>query len=172
MAGDIKLKYGTTITPTVTALQSLATSSTWQSGFTTDWIDNSSVLALDYILGGNIYAGTSPTGNPGEIRAYAYGTFDSSYTAPDLFSSGTEGTTGAVTVTDGEQLAGGLVLLWATATDTTSDEGYPIRPTSVAQAFGGVLPRKFAIYIAHNTGVNLKSTLNALYLDPVLQQYT
>lgn len=170
MAGDIKLKYGTTITPTVTALNGLAASSTWQSGFTTDWIDNTSVLALDYLVGANFYAGTSPVA--GEIRVYTYATLDSSYTAPDLFSSGTEGSTGAVTILDGEQLASGLILLWASVNDTGSDECYPMPPRSIAQAFGGVVPRKFAIYVAHSMTNALKATLNAIYIDPVLQQYT
>lgn len=168
MAGTIKLSYGTALTPTVTALQSLASSSTFQSGWTSDWIDNTSVLALDNLVSAAIVSGTTPTA--GSCRVYAYAEQPDG-TDPDLFSSGTEGVQGAVTLHDSEQLDASMVLLWSSNIDTTSDQAHPMPPRSIAQAFGQV-PRKYAIYIAHDTVAALKSTLNALYIDPVLEQYT
>ena len=168
MAGDIKLKYGTTLTPTVTSLQGLASSSNFTSGWTSDWIDNTSVLALDQVVEVNIVAGTTPTA--GSVRVYVYAEFADG-TDPDLFSSGTEGAQGAVTIHDAEQLSASFVLLWSSDIDTTSDQAYPMPPRSVAQAFGQV-PRKFAIYVAHDTVAALKTTLNTVYVDPVLNQYT
>ncbi len=170
MAGDIKLKYGTALTPTVTNLQSLASSSSYTSGWTSAWIDNTTTLALDYLVTANIAAGTTPT-TPCTVRVYAYAQHSDGSTAPDVFSSGTEGTEGAATVTDTEQLAASFVLLWESDIDATTNDNYTMPPRSIAAAFGQV-PRKFALYIAHNCTAALRSTTNAVYLDPVLQQYT
>jgi hypothetical protein len=168
MAGNLQLLYGTTLTPTVTALQSLASSSSFLSGWTSAWIDNTSVLAQDYLVSANIVSGTTPTA--GSCRVYAYAEFPGG-TDPDLFSSGTEGTQGAVTIHDSEILDASFVLLWSSSIDTTTDQAHVMPPRSIAQAFGQV-PRNFAIYVAHDTVATLKSTLNALYVDPILNQYT
>lgn len=164
----MKNKYGTALTPTVTALQSLASSSTFLSGWTSDWIDNTTVLALNYLVSANIASGTTPTA--GSVRVYAYAEQPDG-ADPDLFSSGTEGTQGAVTIHDTEHLENSFVLLWSGSIDTTTNDPHPMPPRSIRQAFGEV-PRKFAIYIAHDSVAALQSTLNALYVDPILNQYT
>ncbi len=170
MAGDLKIKYGgSPLTLTVTNLQSLASSSTFLGGWTSAWIDNTSVLALDYLITANIAAGSSPTA--GSVRCYAYAQHSDGTTAPDIFSAGTEGSEGTATVTDSEQLDASLVLLWSSSIDTTTNDNYTMPPRSIAQAFGCV-PRKFAIYIAHDTVAALRSTVNAAYADPILGQYT
>lgn len=163
---DYKTKYGTALTPTVTNLNSLASSSDFTAGWTSDYIDNSSVLALDYLVSAQLVTGTTPSA--GAIRVYAYAQFPNG-TDPDIFSSGTEGSQGAATVRDTEQLASALVLLWSTDTDTTSDDIHTMPPRSIAAAFGAV-PRKFALFISHNTGVALKSTTQAVYADPISGQ--
>lgn len=169
MAGDITLKYGTALTPTVTNLQSLASSTGFTSGWTSAWIDNTSVLAVDYLVSGNIAAGTTPTA--GSVRVYAYAQHSDGSTAPDIFSAGTEGTEGTATVTDSEQLEASLVLLWSSSVDATTNDNYTMPPRSIAGAFGQV-PRKWALYIAHDTVAALRSTLNAVYADPILNAYT
>ncbi len=163
------MQYGTALTPTVTNLQSLASSSTFLSGWTSAWIDNTTTLALDYLVTANIAAGTTPTA--GSVRVYAYCQHSDGSTAPDLFSSGTEGTEGTATITDTEQLDASFVLLWSSSIDTTTNDNYTMPARSIAAAFGQV-PRKFALFIAHDTVAALRSTTNAVYLDPVLQQYT
>lgn len=168
MPGDIKAKYGTALTPTVTALNGLASSSSFLAGWTSDWIDNTVVLALDNLVSANIVGGTTPTA--GSVRVYAYAEFPDG-ADPDLFSSGTEGVQGAATVHDAEQLDASFVLLWSSSIDTTTDQAHPMPPRSIAQAFGQ-MPRKYAIFIAHDTVAALKTTLNAVYVDPVLSQYT
>ncbi len=169
MAGDLKLKYGTALTLTVTNLHSLATSSTFLAGWTSAWIDNTSVLALDYLLSGAIVGGTTPTA--GSVRVYAYAQHSDGSTAPDIFSSGTEGTEGTATVNDSEQLDASLILLWSSAIDTTTNDVYTMPPRSIAQAFGQV-PRKFALFVAHDTVAALKSSGNSMFADPILNQYT
>lgn len=167
MAGDIKLKYGTALTLTVTNLQSLASDANFASGWTSAAVDNTSVLAEDYLVGGTLFGGTTPTA--GEVRVYAYASVDGT-NWPDLFSAGTEGTQGAATIHDTENLSG-LVLLWSSAVDTTSDAPYPTTPLSI-RAFLGSVPPKFALYVAHNTVAALKSSGQVLYAQPVLSQYT
>lgn len=169
MPGDLKLKYSTALTPTVTNLQSLASSSTFLAGWTSAWIDNTTVLALDYLATANIAAGATPTA--GSVRVYAYAQHSDGATAPSLFSAGTAGTEGAATITDTEMRDASLVLLWSSDIDTTTNDNYTMPPRSIAQAFGQV-PRKFALFIAHDTVAALRSTLNAVYADPVLNQYT
>lgn len=152
----------------MTNLQSLASSSTFLSGWSSDWIDNTSVLALDNLVSAAIVSGTTPTA--GSVRVYVYAEQPDG-TDPDLFSSGTEGAQGAATIHDAEQLEASFILLWSSSVDTTTDQAHPMPPRSIAQAFGQ-LPRKYAIYVAHDTVAALKSTLNAVYVDPILQQYT
>ena len=41
---------------------------------------------------------------------------------------------------------------------TTSNRAYYLAPTSVAERFGGVLPKRWGLFIAHNTGVNSNTT--------------
>lgn len=169
MAGTFKISYGTALTLTVTNLHSLASSSSFQSGWTSAWIDNTTTLAEDYLVSGQIVSGTTPTA--GSVRVYAYAQHSDGSTAPDLFSSGTEGTEGTATVHDGEQLDASLVLLWSSSIDTTTNDAYSMPPRSIKQAFGAV-PRKFAIYVAHDTVAALKSSGSAFYADPILGQYT
>ena len=170
MAGSITLSYGTPLTHTVTNLQSLASNSTFVQGWSSAWIDNTSVLALDYISTANIAAGTTPT-TPCSVRVYVYAQHSDGSTAPDLFSSGTEGTEGAVTVTDLEMLDSGFILLWSSDIDATTNDNYTMPPRSIAAAFGQV-PRKWAFYITHNCTAALRSSLNAVYSDPILNAYT
>lgn len=166
-AGDIKQKYGTIETLTVTNLHSLASSSTFQSGWTSAYVDNTSNLNLNSIVYGQIVAGTTPTA--GSVRVYAFA-YDGT-NAPSFHSSGTPGTEGALTITDGEQLDATLVYLWSSAIDTTTNDTYTMPPRSIRQAFG-FLPRKWGIYIAHDTVAALKSSGNAIYVDHELAQYT
>lgn len=169
VAGTFQIGYGTALTLTVTNLQSLASSSTFVAGWTSAWIDNAtSVKAVDYLITANIAAGTTPTA--GSVRVYAYAQHSDGSTAPDLFSSGTEGTEGAATVTDAEMLDSAFVLLWSSVVDTTTNDNYTMPPRSIKQAFGQV-PRKFAIFIAHDTVAALRSTVNAVYADPILPTY-
>lgn len=168
MAGNILQKYGTAATLTVTSLQSLASSSSFLSGWTSAWIDNTTDLDFAKVISGNIAAGTSPTA--GSVRVYLYAA-NPDGTGPDIFSSGTEGTEGAASVHDSEVLDASLVLVWSSSIDTTSDQNYPVPPRSARQAFG-YQPRKFAIYVAHDTVNALKSSANAFAVDGELAQYT
>jgi hypothetical protein len=163
---DMKQKYGTASALTVTNLQSLASASGFLSGWTSAWIDNTSDLDFNKVVSANIASGTTPTA--GSVRVYFYAEHPDG-TDPDLFSSGTEGVEGTATVHDTEILDASMIMVWSTDIDTTSDQNHPMPFRSARQAFG-FMPRKFAVYIAHNTVANLKSTLNAVYVDGELGQ--
>jgi hypothetical protein len=173
MAGDIKLKYGTPVTLDVTNLHAQPTSADWTTGWTGPTMDFTSSLPVHVLFGGNIYLGTSPTA--GELRVYAYAALmdvSGTPTWPDILSTGTEGTQSAsAVIVDTEVLDSHLRLLWSSATDTTSDQCYAMPPVDLRSAFG-VIPQKVVPFISHNSGVNLKTTLNALYYVPIMYQYT
>lgn len=172
MAGDLKLKYGTSTAFTQTNLDGVASSATWVAGWTSGSVNNTSTLAEDYLISGQFQAESSGLA-AGEIRVYAYAAFNDTPTWPDVFSAGTEGTEGTATIHDTEVRDGAFVLLWACTTDTTASRFYPMPPRSIAAAFGQV-PPYFAIFATQSTGAALETTgdPNVVWYVPVLRQYT
>jgi hypothetical protein len=148
---DRKIEYGTATTGTG-GIHSLATSSTWLAGYEWFVIDNATDKALDYQVQGVVRVGTTPTVNT-EIRLYAVASYDGS-TWPDVF----DGTPSAETITSAgvrDSFAKNVAVLPVDA--TTSDRDYPFFFT-LATFFGGTIPKKVAIFVAHNTAVNLNAT--------------
>lgn len=175
MAGDIKLKYAASVALTVTNLHSLASAQDWAAGWTSASINNTSTLYNDVLLSGTFSTHASNR-QIGQINVYAYAAMNDTPTWPDIFSTGTEGTEGAVVFHDTEQRDSATRLLASIAVDSGASEIYTFAPVSVAQAFGGVLPPYFAIYVAQNaattTTAGLASSGSAIYYTPVLAQYT
>lgn len=172
MAGDIKLKYGTPAALTQTNLDGIASSATWVAGWTSGSIDNTTTLALDYLISGTFQAESAGL-SAGVIMVSAYAAFNATPTWPDLFSAGTEGTEGTATIQDTEVRDSAFVPLAQIVTDTTASRNYPFYPRSIAQAFGSV-PPFVAIFVAQSTGAALETTgdPNQVYYVPVLSQYT
>lgn len=168
MAGDIKLKYGTAAAFTVTGLHSLASSTT--AGWATDAINNTSTLAMDYLVGGEIILGTTPTTDK-SVTIYAFAAYDTTPTYPGIFTGTYAGSNGALTVTDDEERNSGLRELWSSVCDASTNAVHSMPPTSIASVFGCV-PPYWALFVLHDTAVNLKSSGSALYYIPVLHQYT
>lgn len=167
-AGDIKQKYGTIETLTVTNLHGLASSSTFQAGWTSAYVDNTTNVNVNSVAYGQVTSGTTPTA--GSVRCYAYA-FDGTNSLT-FTSAGTPGTEGALTITGSEQLDGYLILLWSESINTTTNVVYPMPPRSIRQAFG-FEPRKWALYVSHNSVAALKTVSgNAFYVDHEIGQYT
>lgn len=144
------LSYGTATSGTG-GINSLATSSTWLAGYEWFIIDNTTELAIDYFVDLVIRVGTTPTANT-EIRVYLAGSYDGS-TYPDVL----DGTPSAETVTSAGVRDSFLKLAGVGVVDaTTSDRDYPIQ-FNVASFFPSP-PKKIAVFVTHNTGVNLNST--------------
>lgn len=103
---------------------------------------------IDSIVGGKVTTGTSPTASR-QIEIWAYGSYDGT-----SYSGGASGSNANLTPTEKTTMA----LLTIIPTVNTSDKTYTWGPFSLANAFGGTLPRKTGIFIVHNTGVNLNAT--------------
>lgn len=146
-----KIEYGTATTGTG-GIHSLATSSTWLAGYEWFVIDNATDKMLDFLVQGVVRVGTTPTANT-EIRIYAVGSYDGT-TWPDVF----DGTPSAETITSAGVRDSFAKLAAVMLVDaTTSDRDYPFLFT-VAALFGGVVPKKVAIFVTHSTAANLNST--------------
>lgn len=171
MAGDIKLKYGTPVTMTVTNLQSLASSTTNTAGWMSGSVDNTSNLNTDFLVSGEFKMNTSAPTTDKSVKVWAIGAYTSTPVWPSLLSSGTVGTEGAATMTDEEERDNGCRLLWSGIIDASASAIHSMPPTSIAQAFGNV-PPYWCLFVAHDTGLALASSGNVVYHQPILMQYT
>ena len=149
---ELKIKYSSSSAITIT-LASLATSADRTAGRESTVIDNSSTLYDDVLVGGVITTGTTPTVSK-QIDIYVYAAVNDTPTYPDVFA----GTDSAETVTSVNVRASALRLLASIVVDATSDRAYWLAPTPVAQLFGGIMPRYWGVFVAHDTAVNLNAT--------------
>ena len=145
------------------SLNSLASSPSWLAGRQSTAVDNSVNKYLDYHLAGFVKVGTTPTAST-EIRAYVVSMLDDT-TWPDVFGAADA----AVTVTSTGVGSGFLKLAAVMPVDaTTTGRVYDFGQVSVASLFGGVCPRKFVVFVTHNTGVALDATAaGTLSVTPV-----
>lgn len=139
--------YGTTTALTIT-LASLATDASLVAGRQSTVISNNTDDAIDAIVGGKVTTGTSPTASK-QIEVWAFGSYD------DAEYGGGAGATDANFTPDAKTQ---FKLLTIIPTTSTSNQVYHWGPFSVAQAFGGVMPENWGIYMVHNTGANLHAT--------------
>lgn len=146
---------GTTITMD---LANLASSATWTAGRESNQIDNTTNLYLDALVSGRISVGTTPTANT-QIVVYVWGSDVSLATTvidPGGANGGLDGTDSAETLTNTgirDALRPGATINVPAA---TSDVAYEVQPFSVAALFGQ-MPRFWGLFVAHNTGVNLRN---------------
>lgn len=155
--GDIKLVYAASANEaTLTALNSLASSSTWLVGWESTAIDNTANLYEDYRVTAKITAGTTLT--IGELRLYLVGILDDTPTFPDVF----DGTASTETVTTAGIRDAICKLGASTATTATNSVVYYLDCPSVAQVFGGYLPKKFVVFITHSMVGALAASGNQL----------
>lgn len=147
----IKPAYTTSAAITIT-LASLATSSTRVAGRESTVVDNTSNLFLDALVSGKVTTGTSPTAGK-QIDVWVYAS-ENGTAYPDVF----DGTDSDETVTS-ENVRNAALRLGATIiVDSTSDRTYWVAPFSIAALYGGNMPRKWGLFVTHDTGVNLNAT--------------
>jgi hypothetical protein len=104
--------------------------------------------AVDVLVGGKVTTGTTPTASR-QIEIWLYGSYDDTE-----FSGAATGSDANLT----PSVKTSMKLLEVIPTVNTSDKTYKWGPYSVAQAFGGVVPVQWGVYVVHNTGVNLNAT--------------
>lgn len=148
---SVKIEFGSLNTMTLSAA-SLASSSTKVAGRQSTLVDNSTNKFLDYLVTGKVTTGTSPTTNR-SIQLWVFAEFDGTNQI-DTFGA----TDANVTVTDEQVRNGELILAWSVQTNANSNRVYYIRPFSVASLFGGLCPRKWGLWLVHDTAVALNST--------------
>jgi hypothetical protein len=138
----------TVVTHTIT-LASLASDTNVVAGRAGTAIDNAATDdAMDAVLGGFITTGTSPTASR-QIEVWVFGSYDGTTYAGD--ASGTD-----ANLTPSAKAT--MKLAHVIPTDATSNKKYSFCVGSVAALFGGVMPRKWGVYVVHNTGVALHAT--------------
>jgi hypothetical protein len=130
------------------SLASLASDTNLVAGRASTFVDNTVVDAIDCLVGGKVTTGTSPTADR-QIEVWAYGSYDGT-----SYSGGASGTDANLT----PQTKTLLKLLTVIPTSNVSNQTYTWGPISIAQAFGGVVPPEWGIFIVHNTGVALHAT--------------
>jgi hypothetical protein len=136
------------VTHTIT-LASLASDTNLVAGREGTAIDNNGTDdAIDSQVGGKVTTGTSPTASR-QIEIWLAGSYDGT-----TFSGGATGSDANLTPSEKTLLK----LLTIIPTVNTSNKTYQWGPFSVAQAFGGTMPRKWSVYVVHNTGVALNAT--------------
>jgi len=147
------ISYSSNTTITVD-LANLASSSTFVAGRESSQVDNTTNKYIDAQVSGTISVGTTPTANT-QINVYVWGADTSlATTAIDVL----DGTDSAETLTNTGVLASLKVGAVISVLATTSDVAYPVLPFSVAALFGGNMPKYWGLYVAHNTGANLRNT--------------
>lgn len=122
---------------------------------------------IDAMIAVRVTTGTTPTVTR-KIEVWLYANLDDVINYPDAIT----GTDANKTFTSADIKALGCKLLDIIPTDATSNRAYYIGATSVAQLFGGILPKKLGVFIVHNTAVNLNSTSGNHYvvITPVYLQ--
>lgn len=162
--GDVKIEYAASSALTIT-LASLATDANLLAGRESTAVDNTTNKYLDYLLAGKITTGTSPT-TAKQIRVYVVGLMEDA-TYPDVF----DGTDSAETVSGVGTRDSALKLAVVIPTIATSDLTYYFGPISIASLFGGVMPKKFVVFVTHDTAVNFNSTAgnHAIYITPIYE---
>lgn len=122
---------------------------------------------IDAILSGKITTGTTPT-SARNIEIWVVPCIDKTPTWPDVF----DGTDSNETVTSRNVLFSLAALVQVITIDSTSDRTYTIKPTALAQFFGGVLPSTAVVFVVHNTAVNLNATGGNHVLEFTPVQFT
>jgi len=149
---DVKPAYASSAAYTIT-IASLATSATLVIGREGTAVSNTSNLYDDYLVGGKIMTGTSPTVDK-EIEISVYGSYADAPTYPDVL----DGTDSAETFASINAKRAAVAVIERLFVDATSNVSYAFNPRGIKQAFGGYVPKNHGIFLAHNTAVNLHAT--------------
>lgn len=153
--------YGTPTAMTIT-LASLATSAV-DVGRQSSAVDQKDTVdAIDCILGGKIMVSTAAVTANTQIEVWLYSSWD------DVeYNSGATGTDGAQTATNVKTAMALFGIIPVPV--TTAATQYYLKTGSVAQAFGGVIPVSWGVFVTQNTGQNLHSVSSnhEIYYTPV-----
>lgn len=133
----------------------LASSTTFVLGRESSQIDNTSNKYDDALVQGKVTVGSTVTSST-QIQCWVWGS-DTDITSTNL--DVLDGTDSDETLTS-TGIRDGLLKLGAIVTvdSTTANRTYYIGAFSVAQLFGGNMPKYWGLWVTHNTGGALNST--------------
>jgi hypothetical protein len=175
MAGDIKQKYGTETAYTWTSLNSLAGSSSMVAGASCLAVDNTSTLALDYLVAGKItWSSTAPAAGTYQLNIYAYTSIDGTPNYVQDGSGNALGTDAAKTFAQASDIYNACNLLKSLTLYTTASKVYTFSRQSIANLFGAC-PSYHGLWATHGvtTGSSTPAASgNSISYTPVLAQYT
>ena len=143
LMSDVKEAFGTSTSITITA-NSLGSGSARESTA----VDNTTNLYLDAIVRVSVNVGTVAA--PKEVRVYVVGSEDGT-----IYEDPATGSDAAITLEDPP-----VTKLARVIPVPTSSKTYEAL-FSVAQCFGGVMPRKWSIIIDNQTGAALAASGNS-----------
>jgi len=143
---NIKLAYASSTAIPIT-LASLASSAT--AGREGTASDNGTNLYIDALVQVKVKLQTGTPVNDKAVYIYVYGSEDGT-----TYTDNASGTDAAITLRDPPVMA----LLGAISCPDSGALTYESQPMSVAQAFGGILPRKWGIVVRNYTGVAFSAT--------------
>lgn len=148
----IKPDYAASSALTIT-LDSLASSTSLLGGRESTAVDNATNKYSDYQISGKITTGTSPTAGK-LIQVFVVGCADDT-TWPDVF----DGTDSAETITS-DGIKNAICRPIATITvESTSNRTYSFGPVGLKARFSTEAPpKKFVVFVTHDTGVALNAT--------------
>lgn len=154
---SLKVAYASSAAATIT-LASLATSATLVTGRQSTVVSNTTNLYLDYLIGGKITTGTTPT--VGVIEVWAFGSVEDTPTYTDGFGA----SDAAHTATTRDILLSSAAKLCTLINTTSSNVTYWFGPVSLAAAFGRLyggglfVPKNWGLFVTHSTVAALNST--------------
>ena len=146
----INYSSNTTITMDLSAL---ASSATWVAGVESNEIDNTSNKYIDAIVQGAFIVGTTPTVNT-FLNVYVWG---SDISLATRAIGALDGTSSGETITTTVAAVSLALAHQSSILVNTSDTTYITKPFSVAQLFGGIMPKFWGLFVAHNMTAALKT---------------
>lgn len=151
---NFQISFNASTNLTITSFASLASDTNLLAGASSAVVDNgASATLLDLGLSALIKAGTTPTASK-EIDLYLWSTIDDTPTYPDTI----DGTDAAKTLTNSATQGSGLTLVGSVSPSTASNVVYPFRALSLAGFSGGWLPRKWGVWLVHNSVAALNAS--------------
>lgn len=141
-------------TPITINLAGLLSQDSFITGRQSTQIDNTTNKYIDCLVSGFVSVGTTPTANR-SIGIYVYGA-DTSVATANL--NNITGTDLGVSLTNVGMLYALRLGASIGVPSNASDLQYPVLPFSVAALFGGVMPKFWGLYVAHNTVAALRNT--------------
>ena len=146
------LYYASSASATLT-LAALDSDDSLLSGRQSTVVANSTDLYLDYLVTGVITTASSGLSDNKNILVYLFAQTTDAPTYP----AGLGATDADVTIGSTELRDAGLVLAAAIQTNHSASVAYGMSAVSVASCFGGVVPQRWGIFVAHDTQAAIAS---------------